>query len=196
MKQLVILLVFSSFVAAQTAPDVRASTQPPSILQRDQQEIVKGTVIAYDWSTRYYMEGARVDRFIFRVEGRSISAGTQPLVRVVLLWHPADKPRIIPKDFRGPHKQWQLTLKTTTPFDFVRQYCTGEDAPTFPTEIGNGRQIELPRYVNPAALPPDVDLSVNFRTAIARRPASPEMPEPRSLPCLYLENVKPVGDDE
>lgn len=193
---MVILLVLGSVIAAQTAPDVHVSSPPPNILRRDQQETVKGTVIAYDWSTRYYMEGARVDRFIFRVEGRSIRAGTQPFVRVVLLWHPADKPRIIPKDFYGPHKQWQLTLKTTTPFNFVREYCTGEDAPTFPTEVGNGPQIELPRYVNPAALPPDIDLGANFRTAIARRPASPEMPDPRSLPCLYLEKVNPLGQEE
>jgi hypothetical protein len=113
-----------------------------------------------------------------------------------LIWHPADKPRIIPKDFYAPQKQWQLTLKTTTPFDFVRRYCTGEDAPTFPTEVGKGRRIELPRYVNPAALPPDIDLSVNFRSAIARRPASPQLPDPRSLPCLYLAKVNPVGHDE
>jgi hypothetical protein len=150
---------------------------------------VQGTIVAYDWSTRYYMEGARVERFIFRVDGRATNANAQPLVRVVLLWHPADKPRAIPTDCYAPQKRWQLTPKTTTPFDFVRRYCSGEDAPTFPTEVDNGRKIELPRYVDPGALPPDINLSANFRTAIAERPASPETPDPRSLQCLYLREV-------
>ena len=91
-----------------------------------------------------------------------------------------------------------------TPLHFAAQSYDAEmadllldtEAPTFPTEVGKGRRIELPRYVNSAALPPDIDLSVNFRTAIARRPASPEMPDPRALPCLYLAKVNPVGHDE
>jgi hypothetical protein len=62
---------------------------------------MQGTVVAYDWSTRYYMEGARVENFIFKERG---NAGNAKFVRVVLLRHPADKPRILPKKFYAPHE--------------------------------------------------------------------------------------------
>jgi hypothetical protein len=145
-----------------------------------------GVIVAYDWSTRDYMEGARVENFIFQAEA---NARNPKFVRVVLLWHPADKPRILPKNFYSPHEAWKLTLKTTTPFDFVHQYCIMLDAPTFSVDIGNGETVKLQRYVSPAVLRPEVDLLTNFRSAIAKRPTSPEMPDPRSLQCMYLQKV-------
>jgi len=132
------------------------------------------------------MEGARVENFIFKAGG---NAGDAKFVRVVLLWHPADKPRILPRNFYAPHEAWKLTLNRTTPFDFVRQYCVTLHALTFSTEIGNGEKVDLQRYVSPAVLPPDVDLPTNFKTAIAKRPTAPEMPDPISLQCMYLREV-------
>jgi hypothetical protein len=171
----------------QSPPNAKIPpSSPPALGATNQSMTMQGTIVAYDWSTRYYMEGARVEKFMFKAGG---NAGDAKFVRVVLLWHPADKPRILPKKFYSPHEAWKLTLNTTTPFDFVRQYCNTLDAPTFSTEIGNGEKVELQRYVNPATLPPDVDLPTNFKTAIAKRPSSPETPDPRSLQCMYLREV-------
>lgn len=170
---------------SQSPPTVKIPPSSPPVLGAlDQSMTMRGTIVAYDWSTRYYMEGARVENFIFKAGGNPADA---KFVRVVLLWHPADKPRILPKNFYSRH-EWKLTLNTTTPFDFVRQYCI-TDAPTFSTEIGNGERVELQRYVSPAVLPPDVDVPTNFKTAIAKRPTSPEIPDPRSLQCMYLREV-------
>jgi hypothetical protein len=144
---------------------------------------LRGTIIAYDWSTRYYMEGARVENFVFKGDDNKF-------VRVVLMWHPADSRQILPKDFYSLGKVWELTLRTKSPFDFVRQYCIMYDAPTFAVDVGNGKKANLQRYVSPTVLPPDIDLTTNFKTAIAKRPNSPEMPDTTSMQCMYLEKVK------
>jgi hypothetical protein len=183
------LALFFGLIPAwsQSPPTVRIPpNSPPTLAPLNQSISVRGTIVAYDWSTRYYMEGARVENFIFKEER---GAGNEKFVRVVLLWHPTDKPRILPRNFYSPHQAWKLTLDAATPFDFVRQYCITPDGPTFSTDIGNGERVKLQRYVSPAVLPPDFDLPTNFRTAIANRPTSPKIPDPRSLQCLYLREV-------
>lgn len=190
---IVMLALFFSLVPtwAQSPPAVELSSQNSPVLGRSDERIkMQGIVFAYDWTTRYYMEGARVENFVLKTS--STSATDPEFVRVVLLWHPADRPRILPKDFYSLRKVWQLTLGTTSLYDFVRQYCTMLDAPTFFADVGNGKKVELQRYVSPALLPPDIDLSTNFRMAMAKRPTSPEMPDPRSMPCMYLEKVRPA----
>ena len=184
-------LVFGLIPAwSQTPPTVKIpASSPPALGALAQSMTMQGTIVAYDWSTRYYMEGARVENFIFKTEGDSQSP---KFVRVVLLWHPADRPRILPRNFYSPHEAWKLTLKTTTPFDFERQYCVMLDAPTFSTNIGNGEKVKLQRYVSPALLPPETDLATNFKTAIATRPTSPEMPDTASMQCMYLGSVRPA----
>ena len=80
----------------------------------------------------------------------------------------------------------------TSPFDFVRQYCITLGSPTFVVDIGDAKKAKLQRYVSPTVLPPNVDLAANFKTAIATRPASPEMPDTASMQCTYLERVRPA----
>ncbi|HEX7424646.1 MAG TPA: hypothetical protein VF311_12290 [Terriglobales bacterium] len=166
MKSAILLVLLTAVAGPQSTRVAAVPLQLPSgILPRTERQIVTGTLIVYDWSTRYYMEGARVERFIFQD-----SNNARRLMRVVLLWHPADNRRILPNQFYKPGKQWRLTLSTDAPYDFVREYCAIADTPTFFTEVGNGKKVELPRYVSPTVLPPDVDLATNFRNAIANRP--------------------------
>ena len=127
MKRAIFPLFLLSVAVAQTVTQTAPSQLPSAVLQRDEQKIVEGAVVAYDWSTRYYMEGARVERFIFRAEG----ASSPTFMRVVLMWHPADQPRILPEDFYASERHWRLTLRTRSAFDFVREYCSSGEAPTF-----------------------------------------------------------------
>lgn len=178
-------LLFSLTAWTQSPPNAKLPpSSPPALGPIDEAMTIRGTIVAYDWSTRYYMEGARVENFVFTSEDDS-----PKFVRVVLLWHPADSRKVLPKDFYSLGKVWQLTLKTTSPYDFVRHYCIMLDAPTFTVGVGNGKKAKLQRYVSPTLLPPDIDLTTNFKTAIAKRPASPEMPDTTSMQCLYLEKV-------
>ena len=175
---------------SQSPPTVEIPPgRPPAFGPVDESIVLRGTVIAYDWSTRYYMEGARIENFIFKAAD---DTGNPKIVRVVLLWHPADSRRILPNAFYLPGKVWSLTLRSTSPFDFVRQYCITLDAPTFVVDIGDGKKARLRRYVSPTVLPPDTDLTTNFKTAIATRPNSPEMPDTTSMRCMYLERVGPA----
>lgn len=183
-------LLFSLISAwSQSPPAVELPSVSHPAIGPHKQITMQGTVVAYDWSTRYYMEGARVENFVFRAKG---DATSPKYVRVVLLWHPADKPQILPKDFYSSSAPWQITLRSTSPYNFVRRYCQTLDAPTFVTDAGNGNRVKLQRYVSPAVLPPDIDLAANFVTAVATPPTSPEMPDPRSMQCMYLEKVRPA----
>ena len=175
---------------SQAPPEVKVPSQqpPPELFKDDYPKTIDGAVLAYDWTTRYYMEGARVEHFIFK-------AGTNEkptFTRVVLMWHPADKSRVLPDDFYGSAKRWRITVRASTPFDFVRQYCEKEAAPTFIADVGEGRKIELCRYVSPAVLPPNAGISENFKNALANPPTSPQMPNPRSMQCMYLEQVSSI----
>jgi len=171
---------------SQSSPNVELPPSgPPALGPFDESMTMRGTIIAYDWSTRYYTEGARVENFVFKTEDNN-----SKFVRVVLVWHPADSRKILPKDFYSLGKVWDLTLRTTSPFDFVRQYCIMHDAPTFAVDVGNGKKAKLQRYVSPTVLRPDIELTTNFKTAIAKRPTSPEMPDTTSMQCMYLEKVR------
>jgi len=183
-----------ALAAAQSPPQVSTpAQQPPQLFPSNDQKTVEGVVVAYDWATRYYMEGARVENFIFQSAADTASGESGPtFVRVVLVWHPADRPRILPSNFYSSSKKWRLTLRTATPFDFVRKFCETGAAPTFISDIGEGRKIELPRYVSPAILPPSAGITKNFNTALAKRLTSPQMPDPRSISCMYLEKVSSV----
>ena len=79
-------------------------SSPPAFGSLDESISLQGSVIAYDWSTRDYMEGARVENFIFKANSNT---GKQRVVQVVLMWHPADSRRILPKDFYSPGKIWK-----------------------------------------------------------------------------------------
>lgn len=193
MKLSLVLLpvVMFSLVTAQAPPQVSIPAQPaPQLFPPNDQKALDGVVFAYDWTTRYYMEGARVEQFIFKTAAKVRTGRTESsFVRVILVWHPADKPQILPSNFYESNQNWRLTLDTATPFDFVRQYCEKEAAPTFTSDIGGGRKVKLARYVSPAVLPPNAGVAKNFSTAIATHPAPPQMPDPRSMPCMYLEKV-------
>jgi len=108
------------------------------------------------------------------------------------MWHPADSRKVLPKDLYSSGMVWTLTLRTTSPFDFVRQYCITRGGPTLVVDIGDAKRAKLQRYISPSVLPPDTDLTTNFMTAIATRPASPEMPDTASMQCMYLEHVAPA----
>lgn len=180
-------------VAAQTPPQASIPTQLGQLFPSDQKTL-EGVVLAYDWTTRNYMEGARVENFIFKAAAHNSSASSSDptFVRVVLVWHPVDKPRVLPASFYASNKKWHLTLRTTTPFDFVRDFCETKAAPTFSSDVGKGRKVELPRYVSPSVLAPSAGVAKNFSTAVAKRPTSPQMPDPRSMSCMYLERVTPL----
>jgi hypothetical protein len=182
-------MLLISAAMAQTPPQIQVPAQqlPPVLLEGDYPKTIDGSVLAYDWATRYYMEGARVESFIFKV------SKIRTFFRVISLWHPADKPRILPENFYTSAKKWRLTVRATTPFDFVRQYCEKEAAPTFSADLGEGRNVELRRYVSPASLPPNAGVPQNFKTALSNPPTSPPMPDPRSMPCVFLDKVTAVG---
>lgn len=181
-----VLAFFAIEACSQSPSNVKLRpAAPPALAPSGELITMRGTVIAYDWSTRYYMEGARVENFVFRSEGNN-----PQFVRVVLLWHPADSRKVLPKNFYSPGKVWKLTLKTTSPYDFVRQYCIMQDTPTFVVDVGDGKKAKLQRFLSPSVLPPDVDLATNFKTALAKRPASPEMPDTSSMHCMYLQDVR------
>jgi hypothetical protein len=78
--------------------------KPPVLGAPDEVASLRGTVVAYDWSNRYFMEGARIENFVFKTEGDAIGS---KFVRVVLVWHPADSHRILPNDFYSAHRVWQ-----------------------------------------------------------------------------------------
>lgn len=184
-------MLLTSAAVAQSPPRIELpAQQPPSeLFAGDYPKTIDGAVVAYDWTTRYYMEGARVENFIFKTG----TGGKPTFVRVILMWHPADKPRIVPDDFYTSTKKWRLTIRATTPFDFVRQYCEKEAAPTFAADVGKGRKVELRRYVSPAKLPPNAGIPENFKAALAHPPTSPRLPDTRSMPCVYLERVSPIA---
>src|SRR6476659_4359366 len=93
---------------SQSSPAVQLPpAKPPALGLPDERITMRGAVVAYDWSTRYYMEGARVENFIFKAKG---DTNDPKFVRVVLLWHPADRRKILPEHFYSPHKEWRLTL--------------------------------------------------------------------------------------
>jgi len=189
----IVAMLFIPAAMSQAPPHVSVPAQQPQLLEADDTKSVEGVVLAYDWATRYYMEGARVERFIFKTAVSNRSGGDKPtFVRVVFLWHPADKPRILPSDFYAPNKEWRLTVRASTPFDFVRRYCETESTQTFMADVGDGRKVELFRYVSPAVLPPNAGIHENFKVALTNPPASPSMPDPSSIPCIYLQNVTPV----
>ena len=102
MRSAIVFALLLGLVPAwsQSLPAVELpSVNPPAVVPHDERITMQGTVVAYDWSTRYYMEGARVEKFVFKAKANA----TKPkFVRVVLLWHPADKPRTLPKDFYSP----------------------------------------------------------------------------------------------
>lgn len=186
-----VLMLMLPFIAAQSPPPASIPAQQlPQLFPSNVQQTIDGVVLAYDWTTRDDMEGARVERFIFKTAAKAPSGGGgTSFIRVVLLWHPAEKPRILPDDFYSSKKKWRLTLNSATPFDFVRQYCEKEAAPTFTCDSGEGRKIELPRYVSPAVLPPSAGLAKNFSTAIRKHPTPPPMPDTRLMRCMYLDKV-------
>jgi hypothetical protein len=180
-----VLTFFAIAAWSQSPPNGKLRPATPSVLAPSAELItMRGTIIAYDWSTRYYMEGARVENFVFRSEGNN-----PQFIRVVLLWHPADSRKILPKNFYSLGKVWKLALNTTSPYDFVRQYCIMQDASTFVVDVGDGKKAKLQRFLSPAVLPPEIDLPTNFKTALAKRPASPDMPDTTSMQCMYLQKV-------
>ena len=180
---------------AQTPPQVSVPTDHMAEVFRAEQPItLEGAVVAYDWTTRNYMEGARIENFIFKTETTRLSGRREPtFLRVILIWHPADKAQLLPEDFYATDRKWLITVRATTPFDFVREYCEKETRPTFMADVSEGRKVELRRYVDPAVLPPNAGIPENFKSALANPPASPAMPDPRSMRCTYLEKVSPVS---
>jgi hypothetical protein len=169
---------------------VAAAQSLPHIVQRDEQATVEGIVVAYDWSTRYYMEGARLEDFVFRVDGANQGNAELPTryVRIRLLWHRADQQKIMPDSFYAPGKRWRVSLSAWSPFDFVRELCGKPIPQTIAVETGKGK-VELPRYVDPAILPPDKAVEKNFATALTLHPRPADVPNPETLPCLFLTKV-------
>jgi hypothetical protein len=179
---------------AQTPPQVSIPTdQLAEVFEAEQPKTFEGAVVAYDWTTRNYMEGARIENFIFKTDTTKLSGKQKPtFLRVILIWHPADKTRLLPEDFYATDRKWLITVRATTPFDFVRRYCEKETTPTLMADVGEGRKVELRRYVDPAVLPPNAGIPENFERALANPPTSPPMPDPRSMRCTYLEKVASV----
>jgi len=99
--------------------------------------------------------------------------------------------KVLPEHFYASHKQWEITLNKVSTYDFVRQYCL-LGSPRFVVDVGAGKKTKLQRYVSPTVWPPDINLTANFKTAIAKHPTSPAMPDTTSMQCMYLEDVNPV----